>query len=279
LKRHGEKQKEEVKTEVEAEGTAEEIESPKKLDLKAELSEFQKKQEIEQRKERIRVRAIELEADLEFDKKYYEEQEVFDIAYDASQKLIRKELKDFVLAKVDEIDSIEAISDLEHIVEEIVKKIDALSNKYDAKVKRLRKVHMDRDKARSNQLLDQKIDIPLFPQSMKEQVKKQFLVRNVEEASTVADALTRIALLIMDISHKKPEKEKKMWQTFTQIVKEGGWNYLKQMANYYREDTERMLVSINICPRCESKLTRKRVEDKVIISCTSCGKAWEILKK
>ena len=279
MKRHGEKQKEEVKTEVEAEGTAEEIESPKKLDLKAELSEFQKKQEIEQRKERIRVRAIELEADLEFDKKYYEEQEVFDIAYDASQKLIRKELKDFVLAKVDEIDSIEAISDLEHIVEEIVKKIDALSNKYDGKVKRLRKVRMCRDKARSNQLLDQKIDIPLFPQSMKEQVKKQFLVRNVEEASTVADALTRIALLIMDISHKKPEKEKKMWQTFTQIVKEGGWNYLKRMADYYREDTERMLVSINICPRCESKLTRKRVEDKVIISCTSCGKAWEILKK
>ncbi len=279
LKKHGEKQEGEVKAEIEAEGTAEEIESPKKLDLKAELSEFQKKQEIEQRKERIRVRAIDLEADLEFDKKYYEKQEVFDIVYDASQKLIRKELKDFVLAKVDEIDSIEAISDLEHIVEEIVKKIDALSNKYDAKAKRLRKVHMDRDKARSNQLLDQRIDIPLFPQSMKEQVKEQFLVRNAEEASTVADALTRIALLIMDISHKKPEKEEEMWQTFTRIVKEGGWDYLKQMAAQYREDTERMLVSINVCPRCESKLTRKWVEDIVIISCPSCGKSYQILEK
>jgi len=114
---------------------------------------------------------------------------------------------------------------------------------------------------------------------MKEQVKKQFLVRNVEEASTVADALTRIALLIMDISHEKPEKEKEMWERFTQIIKEGGWNYLKRMADYYREDTERMLVSINVCPRCESRLTRKRVEDKTIASCPSCGKAWEILKR
>ncbi|GAG29605.1 unnamed protein product, partial [marine sediment metagenome] len=39
------------KDELEAEETTEEIESPKKLDLKAELSEFQKNQEIGQRKE------------------------------------------------------------------------------------------------------------------------------------------------------------------------------------------------------------------------------------
>ncbi len=208
LKKHEKKQMEEGKAEVEAEETTEEIESPKKLDLKAELSEFQKKQEVEQRKERIRGRAAELIADLESDMKYYKEQEVFDMAYDTSQKLIQKELKDFVLVKADEIDSNEAISDLEHIIEEIAKKINAFPNKYDAKVKRLRKARMDRDKARSNQLLDQKIDIPLFPQSMKEEVKKRFLVRNEEEASTVADALNWIALLIVDISKKKARERK-----------------------------------------------------------------------
>jgi hypothetical protein len=276
---HEEKQKEEVKAKVEAKGTAEEIESPEKLDLKAELSEFQKKQQIEQRKERIRVRATELIADLEFDMKYYKEQEAFDIAYDTSQQLMRKELKDFVLVKVDEIDSIEVISDLEHIVEEIVKKTEALSNKYDAKVKRLRKVRMERDQVRSNQLLDQKIDIPLFPQFVKEEIKKRFLVRNVEEASTVADALDKIALLIMKDTEKKPDQKEKMWRVFVEIVKKGGWSYLKRMAAQYREDTKRMLVSINVCPNCEGKLICRQTEGKVIISCPSCGKSYQILEK
>jgi len=114
---------------------------------------------------------------------------------------------------------------------------------------------------------------------MKEQVKKRFLVRNVEEASIVDDALTRIALLIMDISYKKPEKEKERWETFTRIVKDADWSYMERMAAEYRKDSKNSLILTNICPDCDSRLTREHIEGKTIASCPSCGKAWEILKK
>lgn len=278
LKKHEEKQKEGVEAKLEAKGAAEEIESPKELDLRAELSEFQKKQEIEQRKEWIRLEtdgSINLLSDMENE---YREENVYDEVYDVRQQLIKRELEDFVLVKVDEIDSIEAVSDLERISEEIGEKIVALYDEYDRKVSDQKEFRKNKEKERSDQLLNQKIDIPLFPQPMKELVRKRFLIRNLEEASIVADALNQIVLLIMKGSNNNEEKQAKMWQTFTEIVKEGGWDYLKRMAEQYRQDNERMLISINVCPRCESKLTRKRVEDKVIISCPSCRKAWEIIE-
>jgi hypothetical protein len=77
--------------------------------------------------------------------------------------------------------------------------------------------------------------IPAFPEHIKEQVRKQFFVRNVEEASVIADGLTWIALLIMQDCRNNVAQEKKMWLTFGTIVREGGWSYLKGMAAQYRQ--------------------------------------------
>jgi ssDNA-binding Zn-finger/Zn-ribbon topoisomerase 1 len=95
----------------------------------------------------------------------------------------------------------------------------------------------------------------------------------------VSDALTQVALIIMKANGFKLEHNDKSWKGFMSTIREGGWDYLEKMAKEYRSDTERALVSINVCPECESKLTRKHVEGKTIVSCSSCGKAYEILDK
>ena len=237
LKKHEEKQKEEVKAEVKAEGTAEEIESPKKLDVKTELREFQKKQEIEQRKERIRVRAIDSIDNLEVLENEYREEKVFDEAYDRRQKAIKKELRDFVLVKVDEIDSIKTISAFEHICEEISEKIVALFDEYDKKVDESKELRKNIEKKRSDQLLDKKIDIPLFPGFVKSQIKRMVLVRTDEEASIVHDAMTQFALYMVSRGIESPERQQKIWPAFTKNVEESGWDYLRRQATMYRKGT------------------------------------------
>ena len=93
------------------------------------------------------------------------------------------------------------------------------------------------------------------------------------------DALSQMALLIMDISYKKPEKEVKMWHEFTEIVKEGEWSYLELMAAQYRKDTEKMLVLGGVCPHCDVKLTRDDAPGKEILRCPSCNSRWTLPTK
>jgi ribosomal protein L37AE/L43A len=54
---------------------------------------------------------------------------------------------------------------------------------------------------------------------------------------------------------------------------------MKKMASSYEQATMDLLVSINVCPSCESRLIRKYIEGKTITSCNKCGEAWEILQK
>jgi hypothetical protein len=63
------------------------------------------------------------------------------------------------------------------------------------------------------------------------------------------------------------------------IIRGGGWDSLKKMASSYREKLKRSLISISVCPHSESRMTREHEEGKTLISCTSCGKAYEVLKK
>ena len=38
-------------------------------------------------------------------------------------------------------------------------------------------------------------------------------------------------------------------------------------------------ISINVCPRCNGRLDRKRIDGKLIVSCRSCGNSYQILEK
>lgn len=278
LRKHEEKQGEESKAEVEAEvEPAVEVEvneAPKISAIKTGWSDFQRNRDIEQRKEKIRREAIESIDNLKFWKEHLREEQVLDIDYDRRQRGIRKELEDFVLIKVNEIDSTEALYDFERVIEEINGKIVALFEEYEKKVAEATKTRKAKEIARSDELLNSRIDIPMFPEFVKEKIKDSFLVRNLEEASIVFDALSQVALVIMKTSDFKLEQNDKMWQGFMSIIRDGGWDYLKKMAFTYRKDLEGALVSINYCPACNSRLTRKHVEGKTIASCPSCNKAW-----
>ncbi|MFC1904772.1 hypothetical protein ACFLXT_03345 [Chloroflexota bacterium] len=228
-----------VKPEVE-EVDIEESLPIEKPDINTSWIEFQSDEEIKRRRAEIRKDAIDLLALFEEAEKDYKAESVFNEHYNSRQKALKAELNDFVLKRVDEVESEEDISSLKNICEEIREKADILFNEYNEKLGESVKAGKMREIALSHKLLNSKIDIPMFPESMKEQIKKRFLVRNMEEASTVADALSQIAFLIMDNSHKKPEKEKEMWESFTLIVKEGEWDYLNRMAAQYRKDTEKI---------------------------------------
>lgn len=276
--KQGEKIEAEVEAEVEPEVEVEVSEPPKKLDIKSEWNEFQKDLEIERCKEQIRKRAKESLYFLKDSGDYYKNEGIFDADCDTRQKAIREQLEDFVLVRVDEIDSTEDFSDLEKIYEEIEKKMNPLIEEYDKKASELIRTRKAKEKAYSDELLNSKIGVPMFPDFVKKEMKERFLVKDLEEASIVLDGLFQIALPIITAKDLNPEKEDKMWQEAMGKVRDGKGPYLKQKAAEHNENFKKSLVNINYCPNCNSRLARKYVEGKTIASCQSCSKAWEIIK-
>ncbi len=264
---------------AEAEEQGQTTQPPPSFDFKTEWEEFKRQQSLEIANEELQERAGELIDDLKNVESGLIKEKATSTDWRRRIGSLKKELTDFVLPQVTKADSKESLSALESIVEEIEHKVLSLYEEHQSRIKEIRSLRHRQEKELSDQLLDQQIDIPLFPQFLKKQVKDKFIVRNAEEALTVADALSQISLLVMKSSKNSPQQEKKMWHMFTDIVKEGGWSYVKRMAAQYREDTERLLVSINVCPNCDSKMGRKRVGDEVVVICPSCGKRYQILEQ
>ena len=139
------KQEEKIKAEIEAEvepkvevGVKPEIEekvieASKELDVKKRWENFQKDLEIGKRKAHLRSCA---KNDLVFLRESvieYKNKGVFDQTYDDRQKMFRLEIEDFVLKNIDEVDTIEAISDLEGIWEQIEENLVSMVEVYGIK--------------------------------------------------------------------------------------------------------------------------------------------------
>jgi len=235
LRKHEDEKKEEAKGESKAEETSEEIESiPQKIDVKTDWSEFQREQEIEQRKEQIKSEAIESINNLKQMESDYKKEEVFDVAYDRRRKAIKKELEDFVLAIVDQIDSIEAISNLERISEEIEEKIMTLFDDYDKKVGESMKLRKNRENKHSEKLLGEEINRPMIPDFVRNFIKSNFLVKNREEALIVLHALFEW-VIFHDMLNKSDKESEKLWRAFIGIAKEGKGDYLIKLASKFNK--------------------------------------------
>ena len=232
-------QEEEGRDELEAEETAEELETTNKLDVKADWDKFRKDLEIEQRKDKISREATKLVDNLKRWGLHFRKEGVIDVNYERRETTIIKELEDFLLTEIYEIDSLEALSDVECISKEIYKRIPSLIEEYRNRASAMKEAREAREKAcqkaLSDKLLNSKIDIPMFPAFVKEGVKKRLLVRNVEEASMVGDALSWMANLIEQDSNSDPKVAVKMWQTFTDTIRVLGWQYMEDMAANFRE--------------------------------------------
>ena len=144
--------KEDEKDAFESEEAAEEIVPTAEIDVRADWDHFQKDLELEQRKEDIRDEVKGLINLLEDSETDYKKKGVLDTAYNMCQKVIKKEIEDFILTRVAEIHSIEAMSELEGIIKEIDERIEALLDEYDKKASESVKARKIREKALSDKL-------------------------------------------------------------------------------------------------------------------------------
>jgi len=301
LGKYEESQKEEVKSQLETEETAEEIETTNKLDVKADWDNFQKDLELEQRKDHMRERVEEFLEGLRVSEERFKQRNILDGEFQKRQDALESKLEGFVLNRIDEIDNIDTLSDLEIISEEVLRSINVLINEYKIKADQVEEARIAQDKARekarkageeariaqdkareeslSDELLNRLIDIPMFPDFVKEGVRKKFLVRDLQQASIIRDALFQINLEIIQEYGFSPDPNEEAWQAYLDKIISGGVDYMKKMAATYEQGTVNSLVSINVCPSCESRLTKKYIEGKIISSCNKCGKAWETLQK
>lgn len=252
-------------------------------DIKADLEEFRRQQALDTAKKKLHRHVEQLIDDLERDKSEYNSEQIIAVRWLERNNALEEQLTEFVLPRISEIHSEESRRAIGSIVDKSQRKLNSLFEDLQNKVKAARERRHRQERKLSDQLLDQLIDIPMYPQFVKEQIKDRFCVKSAEEASTVSDALTHLGFLIMNDTMRSPknaaEHEENMWNHFMEVAKEKGWSCLQGWAAEWQSIVEREQVSINRCPRCQGKLTRKRVEDELIASCPSCGKSYQILEQ
>jgi len=222
------------KTDVKPEPVIEKREDITKLDIQADWAEFQRAAELEQYKELIQSGAnglLDVLKDMERD---YVEAGVFNEGYRRQQNQIISEIKDFVCAKIDVVNSIEELQALEVILNDIEGRITALYKKYDAKIAETEKNRKRKAKKYSDKILENLIDIPLYPDWLKDFVKETFIVKNEREANIISDGMFEFGLVQTVMSKPKKEADE-IWRAFIEIVKENGWEYVNRLARHYRE--------------------------------------------
>ena len=300
------------KDESKVEESAEEFELSHGVDIKVEYDNFNKDLELAQHKDNMLERVEEFLEALRISKERFKQRNILDGEFQKRQSALESKLTDFVLDKIDDVDSMDVLSDLEIISEEVFSNINVLINEYNIKAdqveearkaqekaseedrlaqekmrgdarKVLEKARIAKEKAReealSDELLNRLIDIPMFPDFVKKGVRSKFLVRFPYESPIIRDALFEINLEIIQEYGFSLDHNEEAWQAYLDKIISGGVDYMKKMAATYEQGTVNSLVSINVCPSCESRLIKKYVEGKIISSCNKCGKAWETLQK
>lgn len=270
------------------------IESSHGVDIRVEYDDFKKDLELEQRKDHILERVMEFLEHLRLSEERFRQRSVFDVEFQKRQSTLGSKLEDFVLNRIGEIDNMDVLSDLEIISEDVFRNINTLINEYNIKADQVEKARKAQEKtiedariaqekahekALSNGLLDGFIDIPMFPDFVKKGIRSKFLVRFPYEASIIRDALFQINLEIMQEYGFIPDHNEEAWQASMDKISSGGGDYIEKLASKYKRDMVNSLVSIDVCPSCESKLSRRYTEGRTFVDCSSCARSYEILKE
>ena len=69
------------------------------------------------------------------------------------------------------------------------------------------------------------------------------------------------------------DHDEEAWRAFMDKINNGGWDYLEKMASTYEQDVVNSLVSINVCPSCESRLIEEYIDGKTIVEKTDLAGA------
>jgi predicted transcriptional regulator/lambda repressor-like predicted transcriptional regulator len=251
----------------------------RKPDVTVEWEAFRKEQKLAGDKGLLREKVHALTSELAHLESEAEKVGIADKVWHRRKHPLEDALANFVAQQIDKIDSGESLPALEDVISNIEKRIKSISKEYKRKIEEALERIQHEEKRRSDQLLGQHIDIPLFPDFVIDCIKNHFIVKDDKTASVVMDAMHHYSVLIVEKYKKDPGQTQKMWRDFINLVELGGWAYLNRLAKEGREHQEKLLVSINVCPQCESKLTRSLEQGEEIATCSSCGVSYVILKK
>ena len=248
----------------------------KQIDVQAAWVSYKMQEGVERAKERLLDEGDKQIEDLRRLENQLQKKASLDADWRERKTTLEDRWAEFVLERVDGVDSQETLLALQSVVEEILENARALSEDGERKVREAEERSRQQEKQRSDQLLDKQIDIPLFPDFVKEQVKMLLLARTDEHAKAVADAMHQWALVIDRIRQASPEHRQQMWRLFVDRVREERWEYIQRSGKEYRHDLENSLLSIGICHRCHSRLTPRYYPGRVAMHCTQCGAYFDM---
>lgn len=244
-------------------------------DFSERWDQFRKVQDLESAKKSLRQRVQQRLVNLQRLEQRLDGEGIADTDWHQRKELLEHQLADFVLQQVDNIDSQEALENLEEIAKEIEDQIGIFRVKYTAKLSKAKKLRLRQEKEQSNQLLEEKLKTLQTSTSVREQIKSIVLVKNETEASVIYEAMLQFAMenKIIDKLDNK-ELADKTWRIFTENIKEQRWGYLKNLANKFKSECDRTLLEIHVCPRCDVKLLPQLVAGKEVLHCPICGVSY-----
>jgi hypothetical protein len=190
-----------------------------------EWEEFQRQQELERRKEILRKRIKAIKQDLARLDGNLRIEDLLDATWKDQKKSLDEQAR-FCLQKVDEIDSVESLSELQDVVNKVAEASELLCNDYGARIEESKNRRTQQEKKISDNLL-KRIDVPWYPSFVKEYIKKKFTIKTEREATRLAIALIHIHEPIRTETDERIIKE--IWDKFIRKVEEKGWDYIREL--------------------------------------------------
>ena len=149
----------------------------------------------------------------------------------------------FLVERTVESDSEEGLTAIQKAIDETEGNAELLSKDYELSINQAnqvkrREAELRRRKAKllSNRLIEQKINIPIFPDYVRKAVEDSITVSSPYEVPTVADAMFEYGLGVTNITITGDEAMiRKKWQVFIEGVQRYKWHYLRKLAAAYRK--------------------------------------------
>lgn len=190
-----------------------------------EFEELKRRLDLERKKESLRKRVKAIKQDLARLDGHLRTEGILDAAWKDQRKSLDEQVR-FSLQKVDEIDSVESLSELQNVVNKVAEASALLCNNYRARIKESRNRRAQQEKKTSDELLKQ-IDVPLYPRFVKEYIKKKFTIKTEREVSILSIALIQFREPIDKETDERIIKE--IWDKFIGKVEEKGWSYIQEL--------------------------------------------------
>lgn len=236
----------------------------------AQFEEFKAKQQLEVQKDKFRGEIEELLDDLKVCDEEYHQFHVDDERWEEERNRFEAQLQDFALRRLETIESEEDLKSLGQIVNEVESCLVSLTDEYDDKVNTKKGLRQEREIQTSRKLLEERLNSPVFPPSVRRAVNDRILVKNENQASTVLRALIEYAIR-NHVIRASPAKKRQIWASFIRALNKGGWSFINELEKQRDKSMRRTYGEWLYCPRCLAKYRVAAELVPAVYTCTQCG--------